>query len=93
MSVWLASARRGGRGLGRSPALRYAPAVRISLCGRCGRAIADDPAEMCFVCGAALCFPCWEERGHCAGLKHPDVDETDRNLPPETFKWRTRGES
>lgn len=43
-------------------------------CGRCGRDI-DRAPEFCWYCLGDLCYPCWDEVGHCG---HPEADEANR---------------
>lgn len=40
-------------------------------CGRCGREVDEQEAEICWYCRAYLCPGCWDEYGHCG---HPEAD-------------------
>lgn len=51
-------------------------------CGRCQKEIEGShaKAEVCWYCHAYLCYPCWDEFGHCG---HPEADETNRRARGE----------
>lgn len=46
----------------------------IVRCGRCGKEIERDDAEVCWWCQGDLCFECWERYGHCG---HPEAEEVN----------------
>lgn len=43
----------------------------IVHCGRCGKEIERDDAEVCWWCQGDLCVECWETHGHCG---HPEAE-------------------
>ena len=45
--------------------------MEIVHCGRCGKEMKRDHAEVCWYCNADLCAGCWEEHGHCG---HPEAE-------------------
>lgn len=56
-------------------------------CGRCRIAIPDGVRrEMCWLCEADLCGPCWEAVGHCG---HPEADRANQEAR-SAFSWDER---
>jgi hypothetical protein len=41
------------------------------FCARCKKELAPGTEEYCWFCDSALCFECWDLKGHCG---HPEAD-------------------
>ena len=54
-------------------------------CGRCKKAVTKGKEEWCWFCPEPLCYPCWEEVGHCG---HPEADAINKASLTMTYEER-----
>lgn len=47
-------------------------------CGRCGKSIDEEEAEVCWYCRADLCCDCWDRHGHCGHSEADAMNERAR---------------
>jgi hypothetical protein len=43
----------------------------VSVCGNCKAEVDSAAAQGCWYCDAVLCYPCWDDVGHCG---HPEAE-------------------
>jgi len=60
--------------------------VEVTACGRCGARVSSHKAtyvpagtwESCWYCLGPLCYPCWDELGHCGHRGAEAINEASR---------------
>jgi hypothetical protein len=41
----------------------------MKKCGRCGKDVVEEEAEICWYCEDELCYACWDDLGHCGHVE------------------------
>lgn len=60
--------------------MKHTVIVIETRCGRCGRKINYEDAEVCWWCQHSLCIECWETVGHCGHPEAEAVNQAAREL-------------
>lgn len=57
----------------------------VVICGRCGKEINKDSAEVCWFCIDWLCCECWDEYGHCGHREADEANERARKVAQPVY--------